>query len=89
MQHREGLAKATTPLLFSLRDLNILYYGEKAKEEFIMGVKKFIKTLITLDKLNQELNDGLNEEIKRLKKQVKEEGKNPKYWKPESISNEK
>lgn len=54
-----------------------------------MSAKKFFKTLIALDKLNQELNDGLNEEIKRLKKQVKEEGKNPKYWKPESISNEK
>lgn len=54
-----------------------------------MGVKKFIKTLITLDKLNQELNDGLNEEIKRLKKQVKEEEKNPKYWKPEPVSEEK
>lgn len=54
-----------------------------------MSVKKFIKTLITLDKLNQELNEGLNEEIKRLKKQVKEEEKNPKYWKPEPISKEK
>lgn len=54
-----------------------------------MGVKKFIKTLITLDKLNQELNDGLNEEIKRLKAQVKEEEKNPKYWKPEPLSKEK
>lgn len=54
-----------------------------------MGVKKFIKTLITLDKLNQELNEGLNAEIKRLKKQVKEEEKNPKYWKPEIISKEK
>ncbi len=48
-----------------------------------MGIKKFIKTLITLDKLNQELNEGLNDEIKRLKVQVKEEAKNPKYWKPE------
>lgn len=87
MQYKEGLAKATTPLLF--RALYILYYGEKTKEEFIMGVKKFIKTLITLDKLNQELNEGLNEEIKRLKAQVKEEEKNPKYWKPEPLSKEK
>ena len=54
-----------------------------------MSVKKFFKTLIALDKLNQELNDGLNEEIKRLKAQVKEEEKNPKYWKPEVISKEK
>ena len=52
---------------------------EKTKEELIMGIKKFIKTLITLDKLNQELNG----EIRRLKAQVKEEAKNPKYWKPE------
>ena len=80
--------KAATPLVF-IRGLNKSYYGEKTKEEFIMGVKKFIKTLITLDKLNQELNEGLNEEIKRLKKQVKEEEKNPKYWKPEIISKEK
>lgn len=48
-----------------------------------MGIKKFIKTLIALDKLNQELNEGLNEEIRRLRAQVKEEAKNPKYWKPE------
>lgn len=47
-----------------------------------MKIKKFIKTLIALDKLNQELNA----EIRRLKEQVKEEEKNPKYWKPESIS---
>ena len=49
-----------------------------------MGVKEFIKTLITLDKLNQELNEELNKRIKELKAQVKEEEKNPKYWKPES-----
>jgi hypothetical protein len=49
----------------------------------IMKIKKFIKTLIALDKLNQELNEGLNEEIRRLRAQVKEEAKNPKYWKPE------
>lgn len=48
-----------------------------------MGIKKFIKTLITLDKLNQELNEGLNDEIRRLKAQVREEAKNPRYWKPE------
>lgn len=47
-----------------------------------MKIKKFIKTLITLDKLNQELNA----EIRRLKEQVEEEEKNSKYWKPESIS---
>ena len=80
--------KAATPLLF-FRNLNIPYYGEKAKEEFMMGVKKFIKTLIALDKLNQEFNEELNKEIKRLKAQVKEEEKNPKYWKPEVISKEK
>lgn len=72
----------TGPLLF-IRDNNRVYYGEKTKEEFIMGIKKFIKTLITLDKLNQELNEGLNDEIRRLKAQVKEEAKNPRYWKPE------
>ena len=72
----------TGPLLF-IRDNNRVYYGEKTKEEFIMGIKKFIKTLITLDKLNQELNEGLNDEIRRLKAQVREEAKNPKYWKPE------
>lgn len=49
-----------------------------------MGVKEFIKTLITLDKLNQEFNEELNKRIKELKAQVKEEEKNPKYWKPES-----
>ena len=48
-----------------------------------MGIKKFIKTLITLDKLNQELNEGLNDEIRRLKAQVKEEATTPKYWTPE------
>lgn len=52
----------------------------------IMKIKKFIKTLIALDKLNQEFNQELNAEIKRLRAQVKEEEKNPKYWKPESIS---
>lgn len=51
-----------------------------------MKIKKFIKTLIALDKLNQEFNQELNAEIKRLRAQVKEEEKNPKYWKPESIS---
>jgi hypothetical protein len=56
----------------------------KQKEEFIMGVKKFIKTLITLDKLNQKFNEELNENIRILKAQVKEEEKNPKRWKPES-----
>ncbi len=69
---------------FIFRDSNTHYYGEKTKEEFIMSVKKFIKTLITLDKLNQEFNEGLNEKIKELKAQVKEEEKNPRYWKPES-----
>lgn len=49
-----------------------------------MGVKKFIKTLITLDKLNQKFNEKLNENIRILKAQVKEEEKNPKRWKPES-----
>lgn len=49
----------------------------------MMGVKKFIKNLIALDKLNREFNTVLNDEIKRLKAQVKEEEKNPKYWKPE------
>lgn len=48
-----------------------------------MKIKKLIKTLIALDKLNQEFNEGLNEEIKYLRKKVKEEEKNPKYWKPE------
>lgn len=48
-----------------------------------MGVKKFFKTLVTLDKLNREFNTVLNDEIKKLKAQVKEEEKNPKYWKPE------
>ena len=72
----------TGPLLF-ICDNNRVYYEEKTKEEFIVGIKKFIKTLITLDKLNQELNEGLNEEIRRLKVQVKEEAKTPKYWKPE------
>ncbi len=72
----------TGPLLFT-RDNNRVCYREKTKEEFIMGIKKFIKTLITLDKLNQELNEGLNDEIRRLKAQVREEAKNPKYWKPE------
>lgn len=54
-----------------------------------MGVKKIIKTLIALDKLNQEFNEELNAEIKRLKAQVKEKEKNPKYWKPKIISEEK
>lgn len=48
-----------------------------------MGVKKFIKTLVTLDKLNQEFNEELNKKIRELKKQVEEEEKNPKHWKPE------
>lgn len=78
MNEERGSVTTTGPLLF-IRDNNRAYYGEKTKEEFIMGIKKFIKTLITLDKLNQELN----EEIRRLKAQVKEEAKNPKYWKPE------
>lgn len=54
-----------------------------------MKIKKFIKTLIQLDKLNQEFNEELNAEIRRLRAQVKEEAKNPKYWKPEVTSNEK
>lgn len=82
MNKERGSVTTTGPLLF-IRDNNRVYYREKTKEEFIMGIKKFIKTLITLDKLNQELNEGLNDEIRRLKAQVKEEAKNPKYWKPE------
>lgn len=82
MNEERGSVTTTGPLLF-IRDNNRVYYGEKTKEEFIMGIKKFIKTLITLDKLNQELNEGLNDEIRRLKAQVREEAKNPKYWKPE------
>lgn len=82
MNKERGSVTTTGPLLF-IRDNNRVYYGEKTKEEFIMGIKKFIKTLITLDRLNQELNEGLNDEIRRLKAQVKEEAKNPRYWKPE------
>lgn len=41
-----------------------------------MKIKKFIKTLIALDKLNQEFNQELNAEIKRLRAQVKEEDSN-------------
>lgn len=49
-----------------------------------MGViKDTFKLLVALDKLNKELNDGLNDRIKELKAQIKEEEKNPKYWKPE------
>lgn len=47
-------------------------------------IKNTFKLLVALDKLNRELNEGLNDEIKKLKKQVKEEEKNPQYWKPES-----
>lgn len=46
-------------------------------------IKNTFKLLVALDKLNRELNEGLNDEIKRLKAQVKEEEKNPRYWKPE------
>ena len=50
----------------------------------MMGIiKDTFKLLVALNKLNQELNDGLNDRIKVLKKQVKEEEKNPKYWKSE------
>lgn len=66
-----------------IRGYYISYYGEKTKEEFIMGtIKNTIKLLVALDKLNQELNDGLNERIRELKKQVKEEEKNPRSWRP-------
>lgn len=67
-----------------IRVLPMSYYGEKTKEEIMMGViKDTFKLLVALDKLNKELNDGLNDRIKELKAQVKEEEKNPKYWKPE------
>lgn len=46
-------------------------------------IKNTIKLLVALDKLNRELNEGLNDEIKRLKKQVKEEENNPRGWRPE------
>lgn len=47
-------------------------------------IKNTFKLLLALDKLNRELNEGLNDRIRELKKQVKEEEKNPRYWKPES-----
>ena len=55
----------------------------------MMGkINNTFKLLVALDKLNQELNDGLNERIKELKAQVKEEEKNPTYWKLESLEKE-
>lgn len=58
---------------------------EKTKEEPIMGkIKNTFKLLVALDKLNRELNEGLNDRIKELKKQVKEEENNPRGWKPEA-----
>lgn len=74
----------TGPLLFTARITGSIM--RKKRGGNIMKIKKFIKTLIALDKLNQEFNQELNAEIKRLRAQVKEEEKNPKYWKPESIS---
>lgn len=51
----------------------------------MMGkIKNTIKLLIALDKLNRLTNEGLNDRIKELKAQIKEEEKNPKCWKPES-----
>lgn len=52
-------------------------------------IKNTFKLLWALDKLNQELNDGLNERIRELKKQVKEEENNPRGWKPELRSSKK
>ena len=41
------------------------------------------KLLVALDKLNRLTNEGLNDRIKELKAQIKEEEKNPKGWRPE------
>lgn len=50
----------------------------------MMGkIKNTFKLLVALDKLNRLTNEGLNDRIKELKKQIKEEEKNPKHWTPQ------
>ena len=45
-----------------------------------MKVKKFFETLIKLDKLNQQFNQVINEEMKAAKKKLKEQEEDYKKY---------